>query len=59
MRRFPSELEQRAVARGADELMNLAEYHFAKRPRLVRRLRQAYRRLCVEIYRALERRWQK
>jgi hypothetical protein len=52
---MPSEREEKAVKRGADELMNLCEWHFRKRPRVLARLRQAYRLLCLRLYCSLER----
>jgi hypothetical protein len=55
--RRPSDIEERAVKRGADELMNLAEYHFAKQPRTLLRLRREYVSFCKRVYRALERRF--
>jgi hypothetical protein len=54
-KRFPSEREQKAVKRGADELMALAEFHFRDRPRVLLRLRKEFIRFCVRTYSALER----
>ena len=54
-KRFPSEREERATKRGADELMALAEWHFRKRPRVLLRLRKEYARFCVGAYSTLER----
>jgi hypothetical protein len=54
-KRLPSDREQRAVERGADELMALAEFHFRKRPRVLLRLRKLYAWFCVHLYSTLER----
>jgi hypothetical protein len=53
--RFPSQLEEKAVERGADELVALAEFHFRDRPRALRNIRNAYKRFCAWLYRKLER----
>jgi hypothetical protein len=50
---------ERGAARGADNLMDLAEYHFAKRPRTLRRLRRDYLRLCVHLYLTIDRDWKR
>jgi hypothetical protein len=50
---------ERGTARGADNLMDLVEYHFAKRPRILRRLRKDYLRLCIHLYLAIDRDWQR
>jgi hypothetical protein len=48
-----------ALKRGADDLMDLAEHHHAKRPRTLRRLRLAYVRLCLRLYNSLRYRFGK
>lgn len=53
----PAERKRVALERGADELMQLVEWHYRLRPRLLKRLRLVYTRLCVFLYRALERRF--
>jgi hypothetical protein len=58
-KRFPSEREEKAVKRGADELMALAEWHFRRRPRVLLRLRKEFVRFCVRTYSALERSYQR
>jgi hypothetical protein len=55
--RFPSERERTALKRGADELMQLVEWHYRLRPAQLARLRKIYARVCVQLYRALERRF--
>jgi hypothetical protein len=49
--------EHPSLKRGADELMNLVEYHFSNRPRRLRNLRLAYARLCKRLYDALRERF--
>lgn len=44
-----------ALKRGADELMNRAEYALRERPRALEAARRAYRDLCMRLYRAIER----
>ena len=44
-----------ALKRGADELMNLAEHALLHRPRALEWARRAYRKLCLLLYRAIER----
>jgi hypothetical protein len=54
-RRCPSPRQIRAVALGADELANLAEWAFRHRPRTLRSVRKAYRQLCVFLLDRIER----
>jgi hypothetical protein len=44
-----------ALKRGADELMNLAEYALRERARALARVRRAYTQFCLLAYRAIER----
>lgn len=44
-----------ALKRGADELMNLAEYALQSRPRALRFVRRAYEKFCLLAYRAIGR----
>jgi hypothetical protein len=53
-RRFPSAREEKAVERGAVELMVLAEWHFRKNPRVLRLIRKAYARFCLWLYAKIE-----
>jgi hypothetical protein len=46
-----------SLDQGADELMNVVEYHFSKRPRRLRNLRFAYAQLCKRLYDALRERF--
>lgn len=50
---------ERGAARGADNLMDLIEYHFAKRPRTLRRLRRDYLRFCVYLFLVIDRDWKR
>jgi hypothetical protein len=54
-RRFPSRRQVRAVELGADELIARAEWHFRARPRVLRHLRDTYRRFCAAILAKIER----
>jgi hypothetical protein len=53
--RLPSRRQVRAVALGADELIARAEWHFRARPRVLRNLRNTYRRFCAAILAKIER----
>jgi hypothetical protein len=44
-----------ALKRGADELMNLAEYALHRRVRALTRVRRAYVQFCLLAYRAIGR----
>lgn len=44
-----------ALKRGADQLMDLAEYALRGRPRSLRFVRREYRKFCLLAYRAIER----
>ena len=44
-----------ALKRGADELMNLAEYALRDRPSALKRVRRAYKGFCLTAYRAIKR----
>jgi hypothetical protein len=55
--RFPSERQRLALERGASDLWELVKWHYRNRPAQLKRLHQAYARLCCLLYRALERRF--
>jgi hypothetical protein len=57
--RLPSQREEKAVKRGADELMVLAEWHFRKKPRVLKRWRKEFAGFCTRLYSALERSYQR
>ena len=44
-----------ALKRGADELMNLAEYALRDRKRTLRQIRGKYKQFCVLVIRAIKR----
>jgi hypothetical protein len=50
-----SECLEAALKRGADELMNRAEYALRQKPRTLARLRRRYIEFCLHVYRAIER----
>jgi hypothetical protein len=53
-RRFPGELELRAIELGSDELLNQASWIFRARPRTLRNIRRKYRRFCLLLFRKIE-----
>lgn len=55
MRRSPTDRGERALKRGADELVDRAEWVLRDRPRALKNLRSRYRAFCVSIYAVLER----
>ena len=50
-----NERREAALKRGADELMNRAEYVLRDNPKALERARRAYRELCCLLFRAIER----
>jgi hypothetical protein len=52
----PPTNRDRALKRGADELMNLCEWSLRRRPRALKRARARYADLCVYLHRAIGRR---
>jgi hypothetical protein len=50
-----NESRDAALKRGADELMNRAEYALRGKPRALARVKRAYLDFCFLAYRAIER----
>lgn len=46
-----------ALKRGANELMNLAEYVLRDNKRALSRVRRTYQDFCLALYRIITRRW--
>jgi len=47
----------RALKRGADELMALCQWALRDRPRTLKQAQRRYAKLCVSLYQAIAARW--
>lgn len=45
---------QKALKRGADDLMGIAEFSLRDRPFALKRAREAYIEVCLRLYRAIQ-----
>lgn len=55
MNRYRTQRRERALERGADELMSLCEWALRDWPRKLKRARRGYALLCLRLDRAISR----